>query len=268
MTIFSPHTVATLATRTSTSLPSIDRRELAVLWASPLLHDVHPAHDLEAARQCCVHAHWKGERDHEMAVDAEPNTDVFVLWLDVDVAGTVAHGLADNAAHELDDRRLIVEADLGGNGSNFRLVVDYFKAGDQSADVCVGAVDEVDERANRGRVGDVELDRSVGSPLNCSAAGRRRIAAQHDQRGAFFCDRDSAVATNDKLVKHALDLVGDDDALGVNCRYAGGGRDGHGQFVTASAITTQHDVAELQQVAIGLRQGGGKVFCRDLAALN
>ena len=40
--------------------------------------------------------------------------NVLVERLDVDVAGTVAQRLADDAVDQLDDRRLVVEVDLVG----------------------------------------------------------------------------------------------------------------------------------------------------------
>ena len=57
--------------------------------------------------------HREAERLDEVTVDAEPDAHVAVERLDVDVGGAVAQRLTDDARHELHDRRLVVEADLG-----------------------------------------------------------------------------------------------------------------------------------------------------------
>ena len=86
-----------------------------------------------------VDADRQAERLDEVTVDAEPDAQLLVERLDVDVARAVAHGLADDAVHELDDRRLVVEADLGGLGRDPGLVVLEVERGDEPVDVGVGA---------------------------------------------------------------------------------------------------------------------------------
>ena len=106
MTHFSPQIVATVATRTSTSLPSISVRNWPS-WGRRRLHDVHAGHDLDAADQ--PDAHGGRERQHllEGAVDPVTDPDAQFGRLDVHVGGPVAHGLGQDASDDLDDRCIV-----------------------------------------------------------------------------------------------------------------------------------------------------------------
>ena len=79
MTHFSPQMVATVATRTSMSLPSTVGRELAVLGPTAL-DDVHARHDLDAAHEPETHGGGQHQDLLQRAVDAEADPD--------DVVGT------------------------------------------------------------------------------------------------------------------------------------------------------------------------------------
>ncbi len=82
----------------------------------------------------------KAERLDEVTVDAEPDAQLLVERLDVDVGRTVAHRLADDAADELDDRGLVVEADLGGDRCSLALIVADLEDLDESVDLVVGSI--------------------------------------------------------------------------------------------------------------------------------
>ena len=107
MTHFSPQIVATVATRTSISLPSISVRELAVLGPAPL-HDVHAGHDLDPADQADAHGGGECQNLLERTVDPVADPDTQLGRLDVHVGGTVAHGLGQDASHDLDYRRIVI----------------------------------------------------------------------------------------------------------------------------------------------------------------
>ena len=112
MTIFSPNTVATVAMRTSSGRPST----VVENWPScgrRFSTMFMPLMILRRLIERVVHGHRQLDRLDELTVDAEPDAQLVVERLDVDVAGAVAHRLADDAAHELHHRRLVVEADLG-----------------------------------------------------------------------------------------------------------------------------------------------------------
>ncbi len=119
MTHFSPQMVAVVATRTSTSLPSIVGRQLAVLGPAPL-DDVHARHDLDATHQSESHRRGEDQDLLQGAVDAEPDPDDLFGRLDVHVGGAVAHRLGENAVDDLDDRRIVGDDDRGA-GSTTRL---------------------------------------------------------------------------------------------------------------------------------------------------
>ncbi len=106
MTIFSPHTVGRVATRRSIFLPlavtdsrpSCGMRRSAMLMSAMILRrlvtpeviDLRRAHDLV-----------------QHAVDAEPDPQVPLGRLDVDVGGAVLDRLGDEQVDELDDRGVL-----------------------------------------------------------------------------------------------------------------------------------------------------------------
>ena len=106
MTHFSPQIVARVATRTSTSLPSISVRELTVLWPAAL-DDVHAGHDLDAADE--PDAHGGGQREHllQCTVDPVAHADTEFRRFDVDVRSPVTHRLGEDAPDDLDDRGIV-----------------------------------------------------------------------------------------------------------------------------------------------------------------
>jgi len=152
----------------------------------------------------------------EVPVNTEPDAHFLVLWFEVDVAGAIAHCLADNAVHQLNDGCLIVELYLGSNGGDLRLIVAEFERFDEAVDVFVGAIHLIDECPHGEWIGNEKLHRPASCRLDCCPPCWCRIAAQNDECRAFRCNGDCAVLANDSLVENALDVVGDFDALGVD----------------------------------------------------
>ncbi len=109
------------------------------------------------------------ERFHEVAVDAEPDPQLLVEGFDVDIAGSVAHRLADDAVHQLDDRGLIVEAHLGGKGGHLGVVVGDVEHLHQAVDVGVGTIGAVDEGPHGAGICYQELHRPAGGSLDSRA---------------------------------------------------------------------------------------------------
>ena len=106
MTQFSPMMVATVATRTSTSLPSMlmvswpswgRRRSTMFMFAMILMRLTSPG----------PIAAGKLKDLFQRAVDAEANADDVVGGLDVHVRGAVAHRLGQDAVDDLDDGRVV-----------------------------------------------------------------------------------------------------------------------------------------------------------------
>ena len=114
MTHFSPQMVATVATLTSTSLAVDLRPQLAVLRPAPL-DDVHPGHDLDPTDQADAHRGGECQDLFERPVDPVANPDAELGRLDMDIGRPVAHGLGEDAADHLDDRRIFVN-DAGVSG--------------------------------------------------------------------------------------------------------------------------------------------------------
>ena len=71
--------------------------------------DIHLGHDLEAGDDRGLDRLGAAHHLVQDAVDAEPNTQVVLLRLDVDVGGAVGDGLLDDVVDELDRRRFDVD---------------------------------------------------------------------------------------------------------------------------------------------------------------
>ena len=113
MTIPSPCSMGMTDTRTSTSRPCDLQLDAAVL-RQPLLGDVQPGHDLQAADDRGLEAidlRRRGLR-LQQAVDAVANLHARGLRLDVDVAGPRVDRFEQNLVHQVNDRRLL---HLGGD---------------------------------------------------------------------------------------------------------------------------------------------------------
>ncbi len=81
-------------------------RDAAVL-RDAALGDVDVGHDLEARDHARLDAARRAHHLVEHAVDAEPDAQVGLVRLDVDVARAVADGLVHEQVDELDDRRVL-----------------------------------------------------------------------------------------------------------------------------------------------------------------
>ena len=103
--------VAAVATRTSTSLPSMVDRELAVLGAAAL-DDVHVRHDLDATDETRADRRGQVEDLLQRTVDAKAHAHDVLGGFDVHVRGAVAHRLGEDSVDDLDDRRVVGD-DLG-----------------------------------------------------------------------------------------------------------------------------------------------------------
>ena len=165
-----------------------------------------------------VGAERQAERLDQVAVDAEPDAHLLVERFDVDVGRAVAHRLADDAADQLDDRRLIVEADLGGDRCRLALIVADLEDLDQTLDLVVGAVGAVDERADGRRVGDGPANGSTGGGLDGATARRARVGGDDDDRAVLFGDADHAVGADDLLVEEVLGVARQLDRLRIERR--------------------------------------------------
>ncbi len=169
----------------------------------------------------------------------------------------VAHRLTHDAADQLDDRCLIVEAHLGGGSSDLALIVADLEALHQAFDVDIGAIGAIDEGADRRRVGNRPPHRSSGSGLDRCTPGRAGVRGDHDDRSVFFGDGDHAVGADDLLVEKILGVVRQGDGLRVEQGHFGDFGDRLRQFGATDSESTEHDVGELQQVTVRGRQGDG-----------
>ena len=135
--------------------------QLAVLGPTPF-DDVHAGHDLDAADQ--ADAHGGGERQDflERAVDPVAHPDAELGRFDVDVRGAVALGLGQDAAHDLDDRRVVGD-DLGVSGRRLDRpssgALDGLEGLDEVVDAADGPVVVVDRPAHLGQRGQHRTDR-------------------------------------------------------------------------------------------------------------
>ena len=92
---------------------SVDRQfDLPVLGAPPF-DDVHVRHDLDAAHQRRRHRLRKRQHLVQRTIGAYAHAHPILLRLDVHVRAAIAHRLLEDEADHLDDRRVLVDCDLG-----------------------------------------------------------------------------------------------------------------------------------------------------------
>ena len=159
------------------------------------------------------------ERLDEVAVDAEPDAQPIVEWLDVDVGAAVAQRLADDLADELHHGRLVVEVDLGDGLGHQSLVVLGGEGGDDVVDVGGRAVHLLDERRDRLLVGGLPGEALARGRFDLLSPRRRRIGGvQHDQ-AIFLTDRHHLVLAGDLLGEAGDDLLVELHDRDVGNRY-------------------------------------------------
>ena len=136
--------------------------DLAVL-RDAALGDVQVRHDLDAARDGRMHAVRRGHLVEEHAVDAVAHAQVAFVGLDVDVAGALGGGAADDEVDELDHRADVV----GGVEAHhlldlllLQLVVGLVGAVEEVGDQFLGLL--VDVLRGAGRVAQELVDALVG----------------------------------------------------------------------------------------------------------
>ena len=189
ITIDSPRTTGSVATRRSTWRPSTDspmrpscgtRRSAMSRLAMIFTREIRPGHEL--AR------HGRGV--HHDAVDAVAHAHVAGARLEVDVGGAAAHGVGDHRVDELDDRRLVglvAQLDhLGGARVGLLLElldrvaearqladqrVDVLGRGDRAAHLVAGRHRDVVEREHVGRVGGRDEQRSARRGRRSGSSG-------------------------------------------------------------------------------------------------
>ena len=108
-TIFSPKSVGRqddaevdLLGRAVVGEPDLD----AAVLRQPLLGDVELGHDLQARRDRVAELHRRRHHVVENAVDAEPDAELLLVRLDVDVARALLDRGHQHQVHQPDDRRL------------------------------------------------------------------------------------------------------------------------------------------------------------------
>ena len=109
MTIFSPKSVGRHETRKSISLSRAVDGEAdldAAVLRQALLGDVQLRHDLDARRDRVAELHRRRHDVVEDAVDAEPDAELLLVRLDVDVARALLNRRHQHQVDEPDDRRL------------------------------------------------------------------------------------------------------------------------------------------------------------------
>ena len=103
----SPSTVGNVATRMSSSRPAAAalKRDATVLWLAPL-GDVELRKDFQSSRDAGGESLRDPLCDMEHTVDAVADDQLFLLRLDVDVAGPVLGRGEDERVDEPDERRV------------------------------------------------------------------------------------------------------------------------------------------------------------------
>ena len=90
-----------------------------VLWDA-FFGDIETAHDLDADDDGAVESLGRTGDFFEHAIDAESEDDAIFGGFDMDIGGSLAHGLLEDHVHELDNRPLVVA------GSSIEDIFDFF----------------------------------------------------------------------------------------------------------------------------------------------
>ena len=197
MTTFSPYTVGRVATRRSMLRPPTFMRDAAVL-RDAALGDVDVGHDLEAADHAGLDAARRAHHLVQHAVDAEPDAQVVLGRLDVDVGRAVADGLGDEQVDELDDRRVLDEL---GDVREIGLVVGLVGRGlHDRVDFAVDAEEAFDRLVDlaRGRDDGADLGAGEGADV-VDREHVRRVGHRDDELAVLPTDRDRLVAAGERL---------------------------------------------------------------------
>ena len=220
MTTFSPNTVATLATRTSSVL-AVDRRSRTGRPAGARFSTMFmPLMILRRLIERGVGAHRQlerlDERDRRCGTGRGRFSSSGSMWMSL-ARSRIAW--LDDAVHQLHDRRLVVEVDLVGLVGALELAVSRLERRDQAPDVGVRAPDLLDDRLHRLGIGGQPLEFLTGGGLGGVPTRLGRIGREHDELAVLLADRDQEEVAGQSLVD-PLGELGIDLAW-CGCRRAG-----------------------------------------------
>ena len=197
MTMPSPCSIGITDTRTSISRPDT-RSLMRPSCGKPLLGDVQPGHDLEAADDRGLEA--VDLRRHRLrvqhAVDAVANLDAGGLRLDVDVARPRFDRLDQNFVHQPNDRRflglfgqLAIDVDLVEKLDVLFVLLGHQVVDRLAADAQVG----LDLPGDLLALGQHRLDREAGRGAQLiERVEIERVARGDAQRAVLPLDRETA----------------------------------------------------------------------------
>ena len=191
----------------------LDRDADPAVLRDPLLGDVEVAHDLHPRDDRVDHPLRHMRRLAQHAVDAEPDPHLPLVWLEVDVGGTLPHGLAEDAVDELDHRR-VFGADLDVADLGELLVLGLFPLDDRLADRALQRVEAADQRFDVLLGGDRDPAVERGGDLDVvDGEDVGRVGHRDQQRlPVDEADRQRPVAAGgvdrDQVCRGHVDLVG------------------------------------------------------------
>ncbi len=160
------------------------------------LGDVDVGHDLQTADDTGLNAPRRTHHLVQHAVDAEPDSQVVLGGLYVDVGRSVPYCLRHEQVDELDDRRVLDEL---GDVRQLDLVVGVFgRSLHDRVDVAVHPVEALDGVVDLGRGGDDRAD--LGARDGADVIDREHVGGvghRDDEAAVLPTDRDRLVTTGE-----------------------------------------------------------------------
>jgi hypothetical protein len=162
------------------------------------LGDVDVGHDLEPGDHTGLDAAGRAHHLVQHAVDAEPDAQVGLVRLHVDVGGAIADGLVHQQVDELDDRGVF--DDLGEAGEVGVVVGLVGRGLHDLVDLAVDPEEPLDRLDDLARGGDDGADLGAGEGadvVDCEDV--RRVGHRDDELAVLPSDRDGLVAARERL---------------------------------------------------------------------
>ena len=175
------------------------RAQLAVL-RSAALDDVHSGHDLDPADQADAHGGGECQDLFERTVDPVADPDPQLGRFDVDVGCPVAHGLGEDAADDLHDRRIVLDhvgRDVAVSSGPPPGGLDGLEGLDEVVEAADGPVVVLDGAADLGNGASMGRIAATRLAEQGEEFGRRLVGHRHVEADLVERHRDHEVLASD-----------------------------------------------------------------------
>ena len=206
--------------------PHVDRgvahahAEASVLGQS-LLGDVEPGHELQPRDECARHAPAVDHLLLQDAIDPEPDAQLLIAGLDVNVRGARLHGVIEHGLQELDDgcvgRTLLGGKLLDVDVVRPQIVAHRFR---ERSDLVGLAIDRIEGLEQIGLAHQREPDRLLELGLQLVVGVQVGRVGHADQQASRILEQhDGAIAPRERLGEQAHRFLIDARLLQVDERH-------------------------------------------------